>query len=587
MSVGHDLTTTGEPLGWGRAPGLDLLGEVQDSGLAHPTYLARRADGQVLQLSELLHLVLAELDPARSPAAVASAVSDAFGRCLTAEGLGHLLETRLHPLGLATQAAAATALPSADQAAPGRRDRHRRHPADAVPRTDGSVPAPTARPLLSLSLRGTLLPARWVRRVARVLAPVYYPPIVLGALVCAAIVDIGLLRSANLLDALEQVLGAPTLLLALYLTLTATALVHELGHAAACAHGGGRPGAIGFGIYLVFPAFYTDVTDSYRLRRSARIRTDLGGLYFNVWCIIGLGALYRVTGDGVFLLALVLLHIEMLQQLVPVVRLDGYYVLADIAGVPDLFARVGPVLRSLRPGGRQDPRVTELRPRARRIVVAWVLFVVPMLLLAMGWLVWNLPLIVSQTTAALRSQFDALRVASTHGDTPVVLLGLISLALLAIPLLGLAVLALRLAQLLTQLVGRILGRLLPPLRGRTPRSAAPQGSTAPESRDQRAEQPARQPRQHTRQPNTQRHTATGITMTTTDTHDRSPSDRDAFVLHEIWGSPPPEEDRADPLPEPLSLPGDPGDPGDPGGPVDPGDRHDHDGRGEDQHPHVR
>ena len=590
MSVGHDLTTTGEPLGWGRAPGLDLLGEVQDSGLAQPTYLARRADGQVLQLSELLHLVLAELDPARSPAAVASAVSDAFGRRLTAEGLGHLLETRLHPLGLATQAATATALPSvalpsADQPALGRRDRQRRRPADAVPRTDGSVPAPTARPLLSLSLRGTLLPARWVRRVARVLAPVYYPPIVLGALVCAAIVDIGLLRSANLLDALEQVLGAPTLLLALYLTLTVTALVHELGHAAACAHGGGRPGAIGFGIYLVFPAFYTDVTDSYRLRRSARIRTDLGGLYFNVWCIIGLGALYRVTGDGVFLLALVLMHIEMLQQLVPVVRLDGYYVLADIAGVPDLFARVGPVLRSLRPGRPRDPRVTELRPRARRIVVAWVLFVVPMLLLAMGWLAWNLPLIVGQTTAALRSQFDAIRVASTHGDTPVVLLGLISLALLAIPLLGLGVLALRLAQLLARVLGRLLSRLLPPSPGRSlgrmPRRAAPQGPTRPEFRHQRADQPAPQQRQQKTQPNTQLHTATGITMTTTDTHDRSPSDRDAFVLHDIWGSPPTEPDRAVPLPESLSLPGDAGDPSgldDRTGLNDrgPGDRTDHD-----------
>ena len=38
---------------------------------------------------------------------------------------------------------------------------------------------------------------------------------------------------------------------------------------------------MGVGIYLVWPAFYTDVTDSYRLPRAARLRTDLGGLYFN------------------------------------------------------------------------------------------------------------------------------------------------------------------------------------------------------------------------------------------------------------------------------------------------------------------
>ena len=54
------------------------------------------------------------------------------------------------------------------------------------------------------------------------------------------------------------------------------------------------------------------------------------------------------------------LQLQMLQQLIPVVRFDGYYVLSDLAGVPDLFARVGPVLRSLRPGHPVDPRVSEL-----------------------------------------------------------------------------------------------------------------------------------------------------------------------------------------------------------------------------------
>ena len=75
----------------------------------------------------------------------------------------------------------------------------------------------------------------------------------------------------------------------------------------------------------------------------------------------------------------------MLQQLIPVVRFDGYFILSDLAGVPDLFARVGPVLRSLRPGHPADPRVTELRPRARRFVTAWVLIVVPLLVGAFAW----------------------------------------------------------------------------------------------------------------------------------------------------------------------------------------------------------
>ncbi|WP_347353171.1 AAA family ATPase [Intrasporangium sp.] len=518
MSVGHDLTTTDELLGWGRAAGLDLLGEVQDSGLAQPTYLARRADGQVVQLSELLHLVLAELDPVRSPAAVASAVSDVFGRRLTTEGLAHLLHTRLVPLGLVT--AQSGHEPDTGDGPDGHVRRH------TVARADTPVPAPTARPLLSLSLRGTLLPARWVRRLARVLAPLYYPPIVLGALVCALVIDVGLIRSANLLGALGQVLGTPTLLLALYLTLTLGSLIHELGHAAACSYGGGRPGTIGFGVYLLFPAFYTDVTDSYRLSRAARIRTDLGGLYFNVLCIIGLGVLYRLTGDGIFLLAIVLMHIEMLQQLVPVVRLDGYYVLADVAGVPDLFARVGPVLRSLRPGAHPDPRVTELRPGARRIVVAWVLLVVPTLVLAMGWLVWNLPLVVGQAVIALRSQLADLQVSWSDGDAVLVVVGVTSLVLLVIPLLGLGVLALRVVQLVGR---RVLG-----VARRQPGPRRPAALATAQPKSPPTEPPKERPKR-------QLNTATGITMTATDTAGRpTQADRDAY-LRKIWGSPPTTE----------------------------------------------
>ena len=56
------------------------------------------------------------------------------------------------------------------------------------------------------------------------------------------------------------------------------------------------------------------------------------------------------------------MQIEMVQQLIPTVRFDGYFVLADLAGVPDLFARVRPVLLSLLPGRPADPQVTELPP---------------------------------------------------------------------------------------------------------------------------------------------------------------------------------------------------------------------------------
>jgi putative peptide zinc metalloprotease protein len=397
--------------GWRLPEGLQLLGPVKGSGIREPTYLLRRQDGQVVQVSELLHLVVSAVVPGRTPEQVADVVSDAYGRTLTTDGLAHLFEERLQPLGLVEQAGS---------------------PAASEP--------PKASPILSLSLKGTLVSARVVRLLARPLAPAFRPPVVAVALVGLVALYARLFLQSSPANALQQVLATPSLLLALYALLTLAAVLHELGHAAACRYGGARPGRIGYGVYLVFPAFYTDVTDSYRLGRAGRVRTDLGGLYFNAWFLLASGVTYLSTGEGLFLLVFLVLQLEMLQQLLPAVRFDGYYVLSDLAGVPDLFARVRPVLLSLVPGRRPDPRVTELRPAARRLVAGWVLVVVPLLTAGLGWLLWHLPAIVEQSWAALQVQADQAVRAWQARDVAVVVLSVISVALLVLPLLGLAVL---------------------------------------------------------------------------------------------------------------------------------------------------
>ena len=453
---------------WRLAKGLQRLGQVDGSGLSEATYLVRRADGQMIQISELLHLVLSNIVDGRSTAGVAAMVSRSYGRTLSAEGLAYLIDTRLKPLGLVvdgpdalgpqagssaqpppqgtatTTASAQPAQPISAPSAP---------PSSAPPaRPRHKVALPKARPLLSLSLKGVLVPARWVPRLGRALAPVFWSPVVVAALIAVVVLDIRLLTTGDLGAAVVEVLTTPALMLALYGLLTLGGLIHESGHAAACSYSGGRPGAIGFGVYLIFPAFYTDVTDSYRLSRAGRLRTDLGGLYFNVLCLIVLASLHLTTGSGVFLLAAFIMHVEMVQQLIPVVRLDGYYVLADLAGVPDLFGRVGPVLRSLRPGAERDPRVAELRPRARRTVIAWVCFVVPILLIGTLWLLWNLPFIIGTNIDAIRLQLMQWTAARDAGDIATMALASISILLLAVPLLGIAVLLDRLARTLWRLV---------------------------------------------------------------------------------------------------------------------------------------
>ena len=340
------------------ADGVELLGEYKGSGYAQPPSLVRRADGQVIQMSPLLYQVARRIDGFRTPEAIADLVSADLGRSLTADQVRYLITAKLLPLGVV----AAEGAPAA---------------------------APKANPLLGLRARGTLLPERAANAAGALLTPLFRGPVVLTVVVSIVAVDWWLFAVHGLGGGARQVLRDPVDLLIVLGLSVVSAMFHECGHAAGCRYGGARPGKIGVGIYLVWPAFFTNVTDSYRLSRAGRLRTDLGGLYFNAVFMLALAGIYAATSSEVLLLVIAFTHLEMLEQLMPFARFDGYFILSDLIGVPDLFARVVPIVRSAR--GRRDPQVTGLRRRARIVVTTWVLCVIPLLLFSIGYLVLYLP----------------------------------------------------------------------------------------------------------------------------------------------------------------------------------------------------
>lgn len=342
------------------AEGAELLGACKDSGYRQPPGLARRADGQVIQMSALLYQVACRIDGSRDPEAIAALVSADLGRSLDAGQVRYLITAKLLPLGVVAAAGA--------------------------PR-----PLPKANPLFSLRARATLLPEPAVNLAGAFLRPLFRWPVVAAVLGSMLAVDWWLFAVHGLGGGISQVLRDPAGLLVVFGLTLVSAIFHECGHAAGCRYGGARPGVIGVGIYLVWPSFFTNVTDSYRLSRAGRLRTDLGGLYFNVIFMLALAGIYAGTSAEVLLLVIAVTHLEMLDQLLPIVRFDGYFILSDLIGVPDLFARVGPIMKSALPGSHPDPRVTGLRRGARIAVTAWVLCVIPLLLYTLGYMLLHLP----------------------------------------------------------------------------------------------------------------------------------------------------------------------------------------------------
>src|SRR5690349_19166559 len=73
------------------------------SGYREPPALARRSDGQTIQLTPLLYAVLETLDGQRDDAAVAARVAEVTGRPVNADNVAQLVG-RLRELGLVARA---------------------------------------------------------------------------------------------------------------------------------------------------------------------------------------------------------------------------------------------------------------------------------------------------------------------------------------------------------------------------------------------------------------------------------------------------------------------------------------------------
>jgi putative peptide zinc metalloprotease protein len=390
------------------AEGVDLVGEYAGSGYKEPHYIARRADGQVVQLSHLLFLTASHIDGRRDLGEIAALVGNDYGKTVSADNVRTLIE-KLVPLGV-------------------------------VKTADGSeAELNRADPMLALKFRTRVVPERLVRFVTFVFKPLFWPPVVLAVLAGLVAMDIFVFGTHGVAQGMRQMLYSPGFMLAAFGLLVLSAMFHECGHATACRYGGATPGAMGMGVYIVWPALYTDVTDAYRLSRGGRLRTDLGGLYFNTIFMLATLGVYFATGQEWLLIVILAQHMEMVHQLLPFLRLDGYYIIADLTGVPDMFMRIKPVLASLVPWKTSDQRVTELKRWARVVVTLWVFLIIPFMLFILVNIVMAAPRIVATAWDSFFSLWHKTGGHFDSGDTTAGVLGVVQLIFLVLPVAGMAV----------------------------------------------------------------------------------------------------------------------------------------------------
>src|SRR5437588_7766049 len=270
------------------ADGVELIGQFEDSGFKKPPFIVRRADCQVVQMPKALFQLAEQIDGESSFDQIAARFSHTIRRNVQAEDVRTLIEEQLRPLGIVARA------------------------------PDGeSIELGKVDPLLALKFRAAVVPASVVRSLTTVFRPLFLPPVVALAVIAILGLDGWLFFVHGVTQSLRHLLYQPALMLMLIGGVIVATAFHEIGHATACRYGGAKPGVMGVGVYIVWPAFYTDITDAYRLGKWGRLRPDRGRMYFNaIFALIVAGA-YAVTSFEPLLLLVVLQTFAIIQQALP------------------------------------------------------------------------------------------------------------------------------------------------------------------------------------------------------------------------------------------------------------------------------
>lgn len=131
----------------------------------------------------------------------------------------------------------------------------------------------------------------------------------------------------------------------LFVAIGAVKCVHELGHALVCKHFGGEVPEMGLLLLVFLPALYTDVSDAWRLASKWRriavsaagigVELVLASIATIVWWYAQPGLVQLVALDVMVICTVHTLAVNGN----PLLRYDGYYILADLVESPNLWQR--------------------------------------------------------------------------------------------------------------------------------------------------------------------------------------------------------------------------------------------------------
>ncbi|WP_420628002.1 hypothetical protein [Candidatus Leptofilum sp.] len=253
----------------------------------------------------------------------------------------------------------------------------------------------------------TILPKAFVKKVGRPLTRLFYPINAALLLISVAAIIAAFLNQPDSWRFMPSFASFALLLLGFFF--------HEVGHATALLSFGEKPGGIGIAAYWIVPVFFSDVSAGWRLPRLQRIVVALGGLYFQIIVCGAYGGLYLVTKWEPLHAAVVAILVSSLFTLLPVFKMDGYWIISDLLGVTNLDQQRLTILTHL--WHKINDRTTKALPWPTLISVAVFSYTLVSVVTAVYFLTQGLALRWPHILAYPSLIFDLLQRLTTKTDT--------------------------------------------------------------------------------------------------------------------------------------------------------------------------
>lgn len=135
---------------------------------------------------------------------------------------------------------------------------------------------------------------------------------------------------------------SPSNLFLMWMCIIFVKTCHEFGHATTCRFYGGEVHEIGVCLICLTPCGYVDASDAYMMKHKRyKIYTTLAGVFTefiiasicaHAWLYLSPGLLKNITFNLMFVASINTIFFNMN----PLMRFDGYYVVSDLADIPNL-----------------------------------------------------------------------------------------------------------------------------------------------------------------------------------------------------------------------------------------------------------